>query len=257
MENLIITEKMEIAKRKLAKFTNKPIRLISTLEMSHIVGRESVKNYHGGATESGTEIVIALNYDMPETNEDTYIHEILHLILKYEGYPEIIINQKALTTNIPAQYYNNVYTIRDFLKSAIDHPEVYRRMGKDFKIDMSECHKYDVQLKSTRYSKKMNEGEKGIFIIQQDILDGHEYFYFDEANSKNMIKVLRDNSPRAYDVCLGLSKQTMKTGFAKPTDARKSAQIILDRIVKFGDKNNSLTPDGFDSNLIWKCFEIK
>ncbi len=248
---------MEFAKSKLANFTKKPIKLISTVEMSHIVGRESVKNYHGVATELETEIIIALNYKIRETNEDTYIHEILHLILKYEGYPEIIINQKALFSDIPEQYHDNVYILRDLLKSAIDHPEIFRRMGKDYKIDMSESHKYDVQLKSTRYSKKMNDSEKGIYIIQQDILDGHEYFYFDVANSKNMIKVLRDNSPRAYDVCLGLSKQTMKTGFANPTDARKSARIILDRIVKFGDKNKSLTPDGFDSNLIWKCFEIK
>jgi hypothetical protein len=257
MENLTITEKMEIAKSKLAMLTNKPIKLISTLEMSHIVGRESVKKYYGGATELEAEIVIALNYEMPETNQDTFIHEILHLILKYEGYPEIFINQNVLIKNIPEQYYNIVYTLRDFLKSAIDHPEIFRRMGKDFQIDMSECHKYDVQLKSTRYSEKMDDGKKGIFTIQQDILDGHEYFYFDETNSKFMIKILRDNSPRAYDVCLGLSKQTMKTGFMNPSNARKSAQVILDRIIKFGDKNNSLTPDGFDSNLIWKCFEIK
>jgi len=164
---------------ELKKYTDKPViqkdinDIYNNIIYKHMKNNKEYNNLPAIAiVEDRKEegIYIYLSNICPEIS---FIHEILHQILIYEGYPDTSIN----TTNIalsaishaPIYADKNIY-IKKFMKelipslkylqssltSVIHHNEIYRRLENEYELDMKEERKEMYNQKMRRFDLNLN-----------------------------------------------------------------------------------------------------
>ena len=80
---------------KLRKYTDKPVKIKPISELI-LPDNPNPVDYLGGAEESDDCINIWLSDRCPE---ETFIHEIIHIILKHEDFPKVLINEDFVRNN--------------------------------------------------------------------------------------------------------------------------------------------------------------
>jgi hypothetical protein len=243
----------------LRKYTNKKIitKDIKELESDHGI----VPSYLGAAYESIDSITIYLNLSYESnTREATFVHELLHRILKYEGFPEVVINQDV-ARNLPTEWNNALYALQSQFSSSIEHPEIFRRMESEFELSIYPY--YEVQYKRKlelfnkslkykyEYTELFTETQEYYFHRQQDILIGVEYFFYPENLKVMIFEVFKKLHPDAYESCLSMYEKVRKIGFNTPRSVIKSGNIILSHIIKYGNRKGV----GL-FNTMWKALEL-
>ena len=247
------TENSRLARDRLAKLTDKPIVMTTVQHLAQTEVVKSLENNLGVCKETADCITVALHPDRPETHENTFVHELLHKMLKHEGFPEIRIDEVYADTNIPAPLWPSLGNLRSRFGSVLQHPEVYRRMRQDYNLDMEHYFESLLKQKVSRFSKKRGgNGQELIFCNQQDILDGLEYFYYDPDQRKQVQSCFRDSSESAYNSCLQLHAEIEKTGTHTAHSCLRSGKVIRAHIIKFGEKRNLNV-----LNNMWKALDIK
>lgn len=237
------------AKKLLEEISGYPVVIRTLDELALEYNIPSIKGYFGVHDFNGRQHTIGVNSNKPETNESSFVHECIHGILSVEGFPSV--EYQNPTRDV--QEERILKMLASYLSSAIQHPEVYRRMTIDFNLNMTEYFQNLMLQKKNRLNKKPseynNEVEK-VFSTQQDIIDGHEYFYYESNSKVEILKELLQKSRGAYNFLLGIQKS--KLDFSTPTVCRNSGNKLLDRVIKYGDKRigNSL------SNRFWNNLKI-
>ncbi len=222
--------------------------IIKTLdELSIEYNLPNIKEYFGVHNFNGKEHIIGVNSNKPETNETTFVHECIHGIMVAEGFPRV--EYLYLTGNPQEEKILKILT--SYFSSSIQHPEIYRRMNDDFELNMSKYFQGLIIQKKNRLQKKpdnFNNDIEKVFSIQQDIIDGHEYFFYEPKSKTEILNELQEKSNGAYNFLLGIQKA--KFDFYTPNSNRESAKKFLKKIIKYGEKRigSSLTKR-FWSNL--------
>lgn len=246
------TDNTRLAREHLAKLTDKKISITTLQQIGKIVGIIGIDEYLGATKESNDHITVALNPNKPDTNEATFVHELLHIMLDYEGFPNILINESYATTNIPPPLWSQLPKLQSYFSSVLEHPEIYRRMRENYDLDMERYFNALLTQKLNRFNKKKwRNDQEMVFSNQQDILDGLEYFYYSANQSEQILSCFRNNSESSYNSCLRLHEKIEKIGTHTPYSCHKSAKAIKAHIIKYGEKRNlSLL------NNMWKALDI-
>jgi len=244
----------QLARELLAKLTDKPIIIKSLQEVANESRIQGIEGYLGATIETPDHILIALNENKPETHENSFVHEILHKMLDYEGFPKVSVNQDYAKKNLPPNLQVHLIKLLSFFHSVIQHPEIYKRMREDYKLDMDSYFCALLIQKRNRFDKKKSDDDQQrlIFSKQQDILDGLEYMYYNKNQKNEILRIFKDKSISAYNSCLGLHKAISKIGIHTPQSCLMVAGKIKAHIIKYGDKRGL----GLLNNM-WKAIEIK
>lgn len=243
----------QLAREHLAKLTDKPIILTTVQEVAKSSGIKGVEGYLGAAKENDDHIVVALNPNKPESQESAFVHELLHIMLDYEGFPNVRINEQYAMTNLPQHLWAQLPKLQAYFSSVLDHPEIYRRMRETYNQDMGAYFDGLLTQKINRFNKKKRSNDQElVFSNQQDILDGLEYFYYDVKQRTEILAHFKEKSNSAHNSCLGLQRAIDKIGMHNPQSCRKSAEMIKARILKYGEKRNLKL-----LNNMWKALDIE
>ena len=243
----------QLAREHLAKLTDKPIMIKSLREVANELGNQGIRGYLGAVSETSDYIIIALNENKPETHESSFVHEMLHKMLDYEGFPKVSVNQNYAKKNLPPKLQILLPKLLAYFSSVIHHPEIYKRMREDYNLDMELYFCGLLIQKRNRFDKmKSDDNQQLIFLNQQAILDGLEYMYYNKNQKNEILRIFKDKSISAYDSCLGLHKAISKIGMYTPQSCLTAAEKIKSHIIKYGDKRGLDLP-----NNMWKAIEIK
>lgn len=242
-----------LAREHLLKHTDKQIKITTLHEMAKVSGISGIERYLGAAKEYNDHIMVALNADIPESHENTFVHELLHIILDYEKFPNMAINEQFAIKNLPPRLYAQLPKLQAYFSSAIDHPEIYVRMKDNYELNMEKYFNFLLAQKKNRFTKKnsFKNKEEELFFNQQDIIDGLEYFHYDNAQREEILMAFRETSNSAYNSCLALHRAISRSGMHNPLSCRKSAEKIKIHLVKYGEKRNI----GLLNNM-WNALDI-
>jgi len=239
----------------LRKYTNKNILVKDIRELAGHLSFPGVESYLGVSDNAPENIIIYLNFSYPNTCEATFVHEVLHIILHYEGFPQVIINQEKANT-LPIQLRQGLPKLQSFFSSTLDHPEIFRRMESEFDLDLSSYYQIQVQQKINRFHKSLKEGAKRsqqyYFFRQQDILIGLEYFFYPPNYKETILQVFNEFHPDAYASCSSLYEKVKKIGFYTRESAYQSGKMIKAHIIRYGERKGV----GI-FNKMWEALEIK
>lgn len=186
---MVETSSTKKVREQLADCTQKPIVIESLEQLSKQKGLSSVMTYAGASQINESAINIFLNYDKPDTHESTFVHEVLHAILRYEQYPSIEINQEFAKQHIKKRDNDSLSMLRNKFGSSITHPEIFRRMIQLFDLDINSYFENLMKIKIQRLKrKKESKIKKEVFYSQQDIMDSIDYFYYLEPYKSELIE---------------------------------------------------------------------
>lgn len=253
MHYMIDTENTQKAITTLQKYTSKPIEIKNINELKLQDNPDKPVTYLGATDETDNKIIIWLSDKCPE---ETFVHEVIHRILKYEGFPEVFFNEDFINKRIPSNYHKLIPKLGGYLSSTITHPEVFRRMESDYSFDLDKYYKIQLEQKLKRFDKilKSNTKDKDdIFFIQQEILTGLDYYLWGEENKNILFEIQKENFPSAYHSCLALYKKCNKIGLFTPDAAYKSANIIKKHIITYGERNSIKK----EINNLWRALDIR
>ena len=230
---MIHTDKTIKAKNELEKITGIPVKILSLDDFSKKFDAPYITSYFGVYNRLEEEHIIGINLNKPNTNESTFVHECCHAIMNHLGYPKV---DYMTYPSDGADFVSLLHRISSNLSSVIQHPKVYYMMENDFEIDMENYFKGLLLQKCERLKKSSKEFEleKQVFNIQQNIIDGMEYFYYDDETRKTILSQLSITCPNSYNFLIGLKKA--KYNFLEIKESKKSANDLLARIKKYGEK---------------------
>lgn len=247
------TNKTQSARKHIAKLTDKPIIITSLDELAVSSGLQGIEGYLGAAKENDDNIIIAINSNKPESHESTFVHELLHIMINYEGFPKVFINEQFIKKNLPQKLWALLPKLQAYFSSVLHHPVIYKRMREIYNIDMGVYFNGLLVQKMNRFNSKKNKNDQEVvFSNQQDILDGLEYCYYEAEQRTKILCQFRKKSNSAYNMCLDLQRAINKIGILNPQSCKISAEIIKSRIIKYGEKRNL----GVLNNM-WEALDIK
>jgi hypothetical protein len=230
------TPNTEQARAELALHTNKPIRVVSMDEAAQLLNAPHIAEYGGVASIGRDYFLIGLNFEHEQTSEATFVHEVQHLILREEGFPEVDVEPHGLEQS--PELLNNARRIANLLGTALDHPEVYRRMGENYELDLGTYYKGLERRKKDRLAKKHvpQDIHSRTFSEQQDILDALDYYHYLEPNKKELLDLFRETSGTAAHACAELYKKLSKNGMSSPDECRRGGEAILEKLINYGER---------------------
>jgi len=232
---MLITKSIRAAIEQVESDLMKDISIISLEYASELIGFD-ITQYHGVHWQNETQIIIGLNLKKPDTNENTFYHEILHAYLEKEEYAYITYNRENITGLNDDINDSQISKLAFYLGSSIQHPAVYKMMQNKFKVNMAEYFDTCVSQKIDRFYKKGSENS--IFQQQQDIIDGFEYHYYDDYHKNKILEIFKDVSFDAYESCINIVMRINKKCSVFTSNGSKiAAQMLLARVKNYGEIN--------------------
>ena len=207
-------------------------------------------SYLGVCKQTPVKILIYINYDYPENiQEAVIIHELLHVQIKHEGFPRVVINENK-SRNANPEAIRVLRYIRDHFNSTIEHPQVFYREINEFDIDVDSYFDVQVERKKHRFERRTErkKDKNYYFLRQQDILIGIDYYSYPSKHRKMIQKMFRNLYPETYNYCNTLYR---KLKFNNPNEVYTSAQKIKKDIIRYGRKNGLS-----EINKIWDAMDI-
>ncbi|MBI4180473.1 MAG: hypothetical protein HY528_00915 [Chloroflexi bacterium] len=253
--NYIETESTRKVVHILRRYTDKPIEVKDLAEFVRHPALSHMANYLGSAKEYSNKIEVHLNFTKSEdVREAVFVHELLHIVLKYEGFPGIALRTDMVRFLQPsiAQVLEN---LRDRFQSTIGHLQVYKREVTDFSLSLDLYFEELVRAKIHRFGqfsyKPHAKDAEYFFQIQQDILDGLDYYQFPNPYSQKILAIFRETCPEGFAACLALHEKTEKISYSTPPLAYRCADLVRNQIIKYGYKKNVGTP-----NQLWSALNV-
>jgi len=221
--------------------------------VKNIKDLESDPNYFNLASYLGvkfSERDRLLIYIDIENVEVEIVHEMLHEIMKYEGFPIIRFNN-YIYNKLPKNHQEAVKNIRNRFASTLDHLELYRRINEDYNFNLEKYYSrlYDVKYKRFKNVKKTLTKDQYIFREQQHILEGLDYFSYIDPYKTKILKKFEQTYNRAFKSCNLLYTNISDIGFRNPKQLQEVAFKIQYHIIEYGESkyNNIII------NMIWKA----
>jgi hypothetical protein len=213
-------------------------------------------SYLGAVMQLEDRIDIYCDLSRPEiVRQAILVHEIVHIVLSREGFPEIVVKENV-SSDLPPQQQGLATRLRDRFKSAIDHPEVFRRMTSTFELNLDSY--FDAQV--DQKLRMFQSGSKGkswrdqdyYFERQQDIMWGIEFFWYPSKQRDQILLAFQNTHPDSHQSCLSLYSKIKGIGFQTPTSCYESAQIMKSHIISYGENRKT---GAF--NRMWEALHVR
>jgi len=201
------------------------------------------------------EIALELNFSFAESvREAVYVHEMLHIVLRYDGFPKVVVNRNVAAKLNP-RYANKLEGLKQRFESVINHPEIFRRIIHDFNLDIDQYFDAEVSLKLPLFQQSAGnnvmKNEDYFFRGQQSIMYGIELFSYPEKQKKQVLDRFMASYPEEFDICLALFNKVKGIGFDNPISCCNSALTIRSHIIEYGnDKSIG------EINKMWEALDI-
>lgn len=223
MNDIINTKNTEKALSYLRKFTNKEVIIKPISDLKDPITNKPL-TYLGATQEKENDIIIWLSENSPE---ESFVHEILHIILKYEGFPQVYVDERNLD--------NMSLKLRNYFSSVLDHPQVFKRMENDFDLDINSYYQLQAKQKIERFKKHdiLPNNPQYYFLRQQDILICLDCFLWYNFGLE-VLEIFKRKYIDAYQSCIALNKKINKIGFSNPKNVLEIFNIIKKHIINFG-----------------------
>ena len=247
------TNSAEMVLALLANLSDKPVRVCDIQQLAALPTTAYFGTYLGANKEIQSSFMVYLNRSYPEKiQEAVFFHEVLHLILKCEGFPQITVNLNIASALKP-NLLESLGKLRVHFASVIDHHIVFPRMLQLIGFDLSEY--FDVQVNQKKLRLDRAREPNHIirnFYAQQDILVGLEYFLYPEPQRNRILEVFKDKNPAAHACLTVLRERVAQTTIKTPTDLFHVAEQMKSHTIKYGEKNAI-----GQLNLMWKALDIQ
>lgn len=213
-------------------------------------------SYLGYVVQQPERIEIYCDLSRPENlRQAIVVHEILHIVLAHEGYPEIVVNEK-MCSGLPTQQQRLLTGLKDRFKSAIDHPEIFRRMTSAFKLDLDSYFEAQVDQKLRMFQSGSRNGpqrdQNYCFQRQQGIMWGIELFWYPTMQRDRILSAFQRMYPDSYQSCVSLHEKVKGICFQTPTSCYESAQIIRSHIISYGKSKGVGV-----LNRMWEALQVQ
>ena len=247
------TTSAETALALLARLSDKPVQVLDIQQLAALPTMAYFGTYLGANKETQSNFIVYLNQSYPERiQEAVFFHEVLHLLLKYEGFPQITINLSIGSTLQP-NLLDSLVKLRIHFASVIDHHIVFPRMRQLIGFDLSEYFDVQVNQKQLRLDRGWEPNTViRNFYAQQDILIGLEYFLYPEPQCSRILRVFKSKNPNAYASIEDLREKVSQTAVITPKELFDIAEQIKSHIIKYGEKKAV-----GQLNLMWKALDIQ
>ena len=251
--NHIETENTRKVVHILRRYTDKPIEVKDIAEFANHPSTANIVNYLGASKEYSSKIEIHLNLTKSEgVREAVFVHELLHIVLRYEGFPAIATRADMVRFLQPSEA-QALENLRDRFSSTIGHLQIYERIVSDFSLSFTLYFEELVQAKVRRFEKfsfKTHAKDANYFFqVQQDILDGLDYYQFPNPYGQRILAIFKETCPEGFASCLALHEKITKIGYSTPQLMYRCADLIRNQIIKYGHKKAVGTANQFWSAL--------
>lgn len=195
---------------------------------------------------------ICINEKMPHfAQECSFVHECLHAILRIEKYPCCYLEGRR---DFRDEEKKSLLTIAGKLTDALHHPEIYKRMVKEYNLNIEKYFENLLKIKIERLEKiKTNSSDNLslVYISQQNFIDAYEYFFYPEKIKLQLFDKMKEIFPDNYSFLIGIKEKKRK--FETPENAKLSIINLLKKIKKYGDKKNA----GVLNNQVWDLMLVQ
>ncbi len=179
-------------------------------------------------------------------SEQMAVHELLHVILVEEGYPDIKFDEAKAPANAPnRESFERMY---DGLVNKFQHPEIYRRMKEVYGQDMPP---YRAYVATGLVNELTFDTSTGILSFplgrQSAIADIIEHLYL-QPESQIYLDRYRSLAGETYAVGHEIKREMDRIGFKTPQDALRCLNLFLERVFQYG-KTMSVNLD----NDLWRA----
>lgn len=237
--NYIETDNTRKVINKLRQYIDKPIEVKDLAELAS-QGAAYAVNYLGSAKEYLNKIEVHLNLTKPEdVREAVFVHEVLHIVLHHEGFPGIATRADLVRFLSPSDA-QALEKLRNRFSSTIDHLQIYKRMITEFNLNFDLYFDALVQAKIRRFGKFSSntpvKNAKYYFYVQQNILDGLDYYQYPDPYSQRILTIFRETCSEGFASCLALHEKTEKVGYSTAPLAYRCADLVRNQIIKYGHK---------------------
>jgi hypothetical protein len=247
------TTSAETALDLLAKLSSKPVQVCDIQQLANRTSQSYFETYLGANEDVSGNFIIYLNTSHPERiQEAVFFHELLHLMLKYEGFPQIEINS-SIWSRLEPSVQESLGKLRIHFASVLDHHIVFRRMRKLIGFDLSAYFDVQVSQKQQRFDQmpRVLDVVMRNFYVQQDILIGLEYFLYPQPQRGRILTAFKNKDPIAYASCGALRDKISKNTVKTPAELFRVAEQVESHIIKYGEKKSI-----GKINLMWKALDI-
>ena len=196
----------------------------------------------GAGTECPNRIEIYLNPAVSESvQEAVFIHELLHVLMRNQGFPGIVMKPdiRIRLNPIQAKYleeYRNVFS------STIDHLRIYGIMQKEYSLDFDLYFREQIEAKKRKFNEFQNRDHPKdadyFHGVQALTLDGLEYPFYPEPFKEEIVTLFKATTPEGFAASSALFRKVSKMGFQTPEQLFKCAVVIKDQIVHYGEKKS-------------------
>lgn len=231
-------------------FTNREVE-VKPIEEFQAPGFTQPVTYFGITQLSEDHLRI---YVSTECHEAILIHEILHIILRYESFPVVGVDETCAERRLPKPARDCLPILAGRLASTVDHPEIHRRMESDYDLNTDRYYSVHAERetdKIIRESGQTLERDDYVFVCQQNILSCLDFLLWGKPHT-GLLDTVRRHYPEVFNSSQALRRKVARTGFSTPLGAFKSANVIRSHIVNYGKRR-------FVSKelpLMWKSLTI-
>ena len=186
--------------------------------------------------------------------EEAIIHELLHILVRNDGFPEAIVSNTFLSNNPKARRMTTGCQFT--LTSIIQHPEILRREMEIFDIDENLIFAHTIKMKKRLLNARPETFDRNLthFFNQQEILEIFECHFYPEQYKQNILSIYQKESPISYKSTLKLMKSISIESMYYPKGCKSSAIKLLKHVINYGKKHMLKTSTKY--NEIWKHLSI-
>lgn len=247
---MIDTANTRKALEALRGFTDREVE-VKPIKEFRAPGFRQPMSYLGITQLSDDHLRIYLSTEYPEA---ILIHEILHIILRYEGFPVVGFDETCTERRLPQPVRDCLPGLTGRLASTVDHPEIHRRMETDYDLDMDRYYSIHAERetdKIIRESGQTLEHDDHVFVCQQNILSCLDFLLWGKPHA-GLLDTLWRHYPEVFNSSQVLWRKVAGTGFSTPSDAFKSANVIKSHVVNYGKRRFERK----ELTLMWKSLMI-
>jgi hypothetical protein len=178
---------------------------------------------------TGQSFDVYLNETLPE---QMVVHELLHVVLIHESYPEIRFDASRAPNN--AQERERFKSFADRLVNKLQHPEIYRRMETEYHQEMAGYQAYVSAELLDLFKTNVNQGLLSYPLgIQTSLADIIDLLYL-QPGSHTALDGYRAALPAAFDAAVSLKEELDRITFRTPPEALSCVNLFNTHSYRFG-----------------------
>ncbi len=164
--------------------------------------------------------------------EQTLIHELLHVILRKERFPDV---RHSAGFVVPRGGEDYAAGVLDVFANTLDHQMVYRRMASDYTLDMAAYHRVVASRQLERTNTDPGLYADHTYVLTEVLLGLDHHLWGDEG--QRVAARFRELNADAAGLSLNLHRELEGLGLSAPAGALRAGQIMRDQVVGYGEEH--------------------